>query len=157
MKKELELKDNLCAISFHCIEEPGNTECVHHKNIPKKCKYLRKTQYGYYCDNSIAQVQAVTKHLKHIGLDISGDGFNAGIYKDIKNEVNRAKTLHENKNYAPVDWLAVLGEEVGEVNSEVNAMREKCEPLSDNYVTELIQIAAVCVRMIEDYRKSSDC
>ena len=78
------------------------------------------------------------------------------IYTEIQNEVNRAKTLHENKDYAPADWLAVLGEEVGEVNSEVNTMREKGEPLSDNYVTELVQIAAVCVRMVEDYRKSSN-
>lgn len=154
MSEELELKDNLCAISFHCIEEPGNTECVHHKNIPKKCKYLRKTQYGYYCDNSIAQVQAVTKHLKHIGLDLSGDGFNAGIYRDIKDEVSRAKTLHENKDYTPADWLAVLMAEVGEVAHEVDTMRETGELMPDNYQTELIQVAAVAIRAVQDYDKS---
>lgn len=152
MSEELELKDNECAISFHCIEEPGNTECVHHKNIPKKCKYLRKTQYGYYCDNSIAQVQAVTKHLKHIGLDLSGDGFNAGIYRDIKAEVSRAKTLHENKDYTPADWLAVLMAEVGEVAHEVDTMRETGEPMLDNYGIELIQVAATCVRAYQDWK-----
>ena len=153
MSEELELKDNLCAISFHCIEEPGNMECVHHKNIPKKCKYLRKTQYGYYCDNSIAQVQAITKHLRHIGLELSGDGFNAGIYRDIKSEVNRAKILHENKDYTPVDWLPVLMSEVGEVADEIADMRATGEPLKPNYRTELIQVAAVAIRAVQDYDK----
>lgn len=74
MKEEPELKDSLCVISLHCIEEPGNTECVHHKNIPKKCKYLRVTRYGCYCDNSIAQVQAINRYLKNIGIEFTLKG-----------------------------------------------------------------------------------
>lgn len=150
MSEELELKTIYVQL-VSIISKSQNTECVLHKNIPKKCKYLRKTQYGYYCDNSIAQVQSITKHLKHIGLDISGDGFNAGIYRDIKAEVSRAKTLHENKDYTG-GLAGRIVFEVGEVAHEVDTMRETGEPMLDNYGIELTQVAATCVRAYQDWK-----
>lgn len=78
----------------------------------------------------------------------------ADIYAEIQDEVNRAKTLHENKDYTPVDWLAVLIEEIGEIGREVNDMKESGEPLNPNYRTELIQVAAVAVRAVQDYDRS---
>lgn len=43
-------------------------------------------------------------------------------------------------------------EEIGECGREINDMKEKGEPLSDNYRTELIQVAAVAIRAIQDYQ-----
>ena len=76
------------------------------------------------------------------------------IYAEIQAEVNRAKTLHENKDYAPTDWIAVLIEEVGEIGREINNSKESGDPLNRNYRTELIQVAAVAIRAVQDYDRS---
>tara|TARA_B100000902_G_C26876316_1_gene700327 strand:- start:82 stop:318 length:237 start_codon:yes stop_codon:yes gene_type:complete len=52
------------------------------------------------------------------------------------------------QNHNVYKWLAILGEEVGEVNKAV---------LDDNYdeiITELIQIGAVTVAMIESLERN---
>lgn len=58
------------------------------------------------------------------------------------------------QNHSPIEWLAILGEEVGEANKHglqahfsKDAVYEK-EQLME-YRKELIQIAAVAVAMIE--------
>jgi hypothetical protein len=150
--KELGLKESLCLVTFFCNELDGTKDCVHHKN-GRSCKFMGDAHNEFRCNNSIAQVQAISKHLKHIGLELSSDGFNAGIYRDIRDEVNRAKELHKNTDYTPADWFTVLGEETGEIGREINNMKESGKPMGNNYVTELIQVATVCVRMIEDYQK----
>ncbi len=47
------------------------------------------------------------------------------------------------QNHEAAFWLAILGEEFGEV------CRAVCEDDPDNYREELIQTAAVCVAMVE--------
>jgi NTP pyrophosphatase (non-canonical NTP hydrolase) len=143
-------KDNLCDIKFNCCDGKYGNECVHRKN-KKTCKYFNVNFYT--CSNSIAQVQAMSKYLKHIGLELGSKGFSSDIYAKIQNEVKRAKELHENKDYTPADMLASLTSELGEVAHEIDTARELNQPISNNYVDELIQVAAVCIRMIEDFRK----
>lgn len=77
------------------------------------------------------------------------------IYTEIQNEVNRAKTLHENKDYKPADWLTALAAELGEVAHEIDTAKESGEPLKPNYRTELIQVATVPVRAVMDYDKTN--
>jgi hypothetical protein len=43
--------------------------------------------------------------------------------------------------------------EVGEVADEIADMRATGEPLKPNYRTELIQVAAVAIRALQDYDK----
>lgn len=47
-------------------------------------------------------------------------------------------------------WVAILGEEFGEVCKEVGDTMYSCYPDS-NYRHELIQVAAVAMKMIEEY------
>jgi len=63
------LKDNLCVVNFTCNEFKDHNECVHHKN-KKRCKFFD----DYTCKNSVAQVQAMSRYLKHIGLELSAPG-----------------------------------------------------------------------------------
>jgi NTP pyrophosphatase (non-canonical NTP hydrolase) len=152
MSEEPELKDNLCKMGFICTESDGTKDCVHHKT-GRYCKFMGNVNTGFKCNNSIAQVQAISRYLKSIGLELSSDGFNAGIYRNIRDEVNRAKELFPNTDITPAEYLAVLVEEVGEVSKEINTVTQFGEPMGSNYITELIHVAAVCVRMIEDYQK----
>ncbi len=52
------------------------------------------------------------------------------------------------QNHHPFVWLAILGEEVGEVNKAVLDHNFDKKSL-ENYREELIQVAAVAVAMIE--------
>jgi NTP pyrophosphatase (non-canonical NTP hydrolase) len=49
------------------------------------------------------------------------------------------------QNHIPLYWLAILGEEVGEVNKAV------LERDREGYRAELVQVAAVCVAAVENY------
>jgi NTP pyrophosphatase (non-canonical NTP hydrolase) len=48
-------------------------------------------------------------------------------------------------------WLSILGEEYGKVCKAVN------ENKPDEYREELIQVAAVCIAMIEDFHVDNCC
>lgn len=86
------------------------------------------------------------------------------IFEKIKNERLRQDRKFGEQNHSPENWLAVLVEEVGEVSKEICEMRYSKESTDesyksmlhfheDNYITELIQCAAVCVAMVESFKR----
>lgn len=77
-------------------------------------------------------------------------------YNLIKMERIKQEAKFGIQNHDDFRWLAILGEEFGEVSKAV------CEQLQDNYTadaleenleTELIQVAAVCVSWVECMRR----
>ncbi len=74
----------------------------------------------------------------------------------IFNEIKKERTTQDIKwgvqNHSQIEWCAILGEEVGEVQkaaleTHFNYITNK----TDDYRKELIQVAAVAVAMIECY------
>ena len=55
------------------------------------------------------------------------------------------------QDHAEPYWLSILGEEYGEICREVYEAGAKGGPINPNYRTELVQLAAVAVQMIEAY------
>lgn len=51
-------------------------------------------------------------------------------------------------NRTNLEWLAILSEEFGEVSKEVNDIYFKNKD-TDDYCIELVQLAAVCVAVLE--------
>ena len=90
------------------------------------------------------------------------------ILKEIEKERQKQNAKWGEQNHMPIEWIAILTEEVGEVSKEAldhhfknpyfDAQGNK-EPVLDNdvvqhirldkYRKELIQVAAVAVAMIE--------
>ena len=70
------------------------------------------------------------------------------IFKSIIKERIRQHSIWGEQNRTPAEWISILGEEFGEVCKEVqeNFLNNKS---LDDYRTELIQVAAVAVQMIE--------
>ena len=64
-----ELKDNQCIVLFRCTDAK-ECSCVHKVN-KRKCKYRK----DYYCNSAVAQVQAMVRYGKRIGLEITAKGF----------------------------------------------------------------------------------
>lgn len=68
-------------------------------------------------------------------------------------EVYVERQSQENKwgeqNHHPLKWLALLGEEVGEVNRAV------LEDDRHNYREELLQVAAVAAAMVESFDRGN--
>jgi len=76
------------------------------------------------------------------------------VYDEIKAERKYQDDIHgHDRNHAPIVWLPILGEEVGEVNRAVYEHHFEGSDLS-SYREELIQVAAVAVAMIESYDRS---
>lgn len=91
-----------------------------------------------------------------------------GILYEIAQERKKQNAKWGEQNHKPIEWIAILTEEVGEVAKEaldhhfknpyINAIGEKQELSNDNdvvqhlrlqhYRKELIQVAAVAVQMI---------
>ena len=63
-------------------------------------------------------------------------------YMVIMERIRQDEKWGEQNHDAPF-WLSILGEEFGEV------CRAVCEGKTDEYVTELVHVAAVAVQMIE--------
>ncbi len=80
------------------------------------------------------------------------------IFNEIKQERQRQDAKWGEQNHCPVEWCAILGEEVGEVNKA--ALEAHFYPLFNNdvqlanYREELIQVAAVAVAMIESFERN---
>ena len=81
---------------------------------------------------------------------------------DILSEVIQERCRQEAKwgeqNHKPVEWCAILGEEVGEVNKAALEAHFK-QYYKDNdqladYRRELIQVAAVAVAMIQSLERN---
>ena len=51
---------------------------------------------------------------------------------------------------SPLEWCPILVEEVGEVAKEIHDMWFLGAENTDEYIAELVQVAAVAIRMIED-------
>lgn len=72
--------------------------------------------------------------------------------KKILEEVEQERFEQDAKwgvqNHQPFVWLAILGEEVGEVNKAVIEFNFGSQSLAE-YRKELIQVAAVAVAMVE--------
>ena len=79
------------------------------------------------------------------------------IQKDVMKEVLKERQRQDRKwgeqNHEPFKWLAILGEEVGEVNNAAlesyDWVNNKFKEDLDHYREELIQVAAVAVSMVE--------
>jgi len=70
----------------------------------------------------------------------------------IVGEVLGERTFQDEKwgeqNHSPADWLAILGEEVGEANTGYLEYKFEGKPLRQ-YRDELIQVAAVAIAAVE--------
>lgn len=78
------------------------------------------------------------------------------IFDEIKKEREKQDSKWGVQNHCPVEWCAILGEEVGEVNKAaleehftVSYPEQFKNHRFDDYRKELIQVAAVAVAMIE--------
>lgn len=142
-----DLKDNLCSISFLCMDGINLDECVYRwKQENGQCKHFN----DYHCNSSVANVNRMILHSKSLGLDMGVKDDTPSVYSDIKKEVKRAKNLHPNVSLSYSEWLVVLAEEFGEVARDICESIGK-DKISENYRTELLHVAAVAVRMIENY------
>jgi hypothetical protein len=79
------------------------------------------------------------------------------VHSDVVDEVLAEMVRQDRKwgeqNHSPARWLAILAEEFGEVAKEVVGLTWG-KPTSANYRYELIQNAAVSVRMVESYDRN---
>lgn len=71
----------------------------------------------------------------------------------LQTEANRQVQKFGKQDHTPDRWLTILVEEVGEVSKEMCNMHDSpCELVYDNYETELIQVAAVAMSMLENFQ-----
>lgn len=70
------------------------------------------------------------------------------VHEQIDAERQRQESLWGEQNHNERTWLAILLEEVGEVARAINEYDEI------GYETELLQVAAVCVAMLESLRRN---
>ncbi len=80
------------------------------------------------------------------------------ILSEVIQERRRQETRWGEQNHKPVEWCAILGEEVGEVNKAALDAHFKhyykdTDQLAD-YRKELIQVAAVAVAMIQSLERN---
>ena len=76
------------------------------------------------------------------------------VYKEILDERVRQDEKWGTQNHHPIEWLSILGEEVGEANKAALEAYFKGYYSSgdyEDYRKEMIQVAAVAVAMIESY------
>ena len=94
------------------------------------------------------------------------------IFEEIKAERKRQESLWGEQNHSPIEWIAILTEEVGEASKNaldghfMNDLKDGWgEPLPitgetkrmrhyEKYRKELIQVAAVAVQMIESFDRN---
>ncbi|KAA1293832.1 MazG-like family protein [Leptospira interrogans] len=73
------------------------------------------------------------------------------IIQEIFRERKKQDQKWGEQNHIPIEWCAILGEEVGEVNKAALETHFKYDGKNDlsDYRKELIQVAAVALAMIE--------
>lgn len=71
------------------------------------------------------------------------------IFQQIESERIRQNEKWGEQNHKPIEWIGILTEEVGEVAKEATEYHFGTVGDLSNYRTELIQVAAVAVSMIE--------
>lgn len=72
------------------------------------------------------------------------------IYDTISDEREAQDNKFGERNHDPFKWIAILSEEVGEV------CRAALEADEDEYLIELVQVAAVAVAMIESFNRQKE-
>lgn len=80
------------------------------------------------------------------------------IFKEIREERNRQDRKWGEQKHKPIEWVALLTEEVGEVAKEAadcyfNNKKEEPITILKRYRDEVIQVAALAVSMIESLDK----
>jgi len=70
----------------------------------------------------------------------------------VTDELNRQDDKWGEQNHSPADWLAILGEEVGEANQAYLNARFGGDTY-DNMVEELVQVAAVAIQFVLSVRR----
>lgn len=79
------------------------------------------------------------------------------IFEEIEQERFEQDVKWGEQNHKPIEWCAILGEEVGEVNKEALEHHFKVEGSNlSRYREELIQVAAVAVAMIESLDRNNE-
>lgn len=80
------------------------------------------------------------------------------IFEEIKRERLAQDAKWGEQNHKPIEWVAILTEEVGEVSKEAleNHFKKYYRDVDQlaNYRKELIQVAAVAVAMIESLERN---
>lgn len=72
------------------------------------------------------------------------------IFNMISAERDRQNELHPENKHSPMEWAAILAEECGKAVRELNRLQEREAGADINSViAELVQTAAVCVRILE--------
>lgn len=83
---------------------------------------------------------------------------NMTIFEEVQAEMDRQVDLFGEQNHLPVEWVAILGEEFGEVSKEALQDHFKksygYEGSLDNYRVECIQVAAVAISMAKCYDRN---
>src|SRR5215472_300902 len=81
----------------------------------------------------------------------------SNVLTEIASECGRQDSKWGKQNHSPERWFAILGEEFGEVAREVTKWipPRGRPPDAANYRYELIQLAAVAVRMIECFDRQA--
>lgn len=81
------------------------------------------------------------------------------IFQELLEERRRQDAKWGVQNHKPVVWLSILMEEVGEAAKEAfeaqQYFHENYDDKLRNYRAELIQVAAVCVAMIESLERNN--
>lgn len=80
------------------------------------------------------------------------------VYGEVKIERDRQNKTWGEQNHHPLEWLVILGEEVGEANKaalEAHFTAIKMAGDWNDYRKELIQVAAVAIAMVECFDQES--
>lgn len=80
------------------------------------------------------------------------------VLEEVKQERLRQNAKWGEQNHTPIEWLAILGEEVGEANKAALETHFNYTGKVDysEYRAELIQVAAVAVSMIESLDRNQN-
>ena len=73
------------------------------------------------------------------------------VLEKVKDERKRQDRKWGQSNHSPLQWIAILAEEQGEV---ARAIIDGRTPDYENYEEELIQVAAVCVAAVESLHRT---
>ena len=75
------------------------------------------------------------------------------VIRDVSAERDRQDEMWGEQNHDPYKYLAILVEEIGEVSDAILEADFRSGSW-DNYRTELVQVAAVAVAMVECFDRS---
>lgn len=129
------------------------------KSLIESRKYMQDMGLNYDNTNLYNRIDECIRILENS---------NQSIFDEIFQERHRQNLKWGEQNHKPIEWIAILTEEVGEAAKEALDHHFKA-PLKDghsaidsdqdmrmkNYREELIQVAAVAVQMIECLDRNS--